>query len=86
MPEELKKKGLSEGQQVLLFNSKLKLFPGKLKSRWSGPFTVAHVYPYGAVDLRASDGRIFKVNGQRVKPYLGDHFNREKTSVPLKAD
>ena len=25
------------GEQVLLYNSRLKLFPGKLKSRWSGP-------------------------------------------------
>jgi len=24
-------------QQVLLYNSRLKLFPRKLKSRWSGP-------------------------------------------------
>ena len=34
-------------QQVLLFNSRLKLFPGKLKSKWSGPFTVTQVFPYG---------------------------------------
>ncbi|XP_039032086.1 uncharacterized protein LOC120167020, partial [Hibiscus syriacus] len=39
-----------EGQKVFLFNSRLKLFPDKLKSRWSGPFEVHHVYPYGAVD------------------------------------
>ena len=26
------------GQMVLLFNSSLKLFPVKLKSRWTGPF------------------------------------------------
>ena len=35
------------GQRVLLFNSRLKLFPGKLKPRWSGPFTVTRVFPYG---------------------------------------
>ena len=37
------------GQQVLLFNSRLKLFPGKLKSRWFGPYEVLEVYPSGAV-------------------------------------
>ncbi|GJV76392.1 reverse transcriptase domain-containing protein [Tanacetum coccineum] len=37
------------GDQVLLFNSRLKMFSGKLKSRWSGPFTIAHVFPYGTV-------------------------------------
>ncbi|XP_024990586.1 uncharacterized protein LOC112524874 [Cynara cardunculus var. scolymus] len=61
---------LREGQHVLLFNSRLKLFPGKLKSRWSGPFLVFKVYPYGAVDLvNPEDNSIFKVNGQRVKVY-----------------
>nr|XP_009794711.1 PREDICTED: uncharacterized protein LOC104241466 [Nicotiana sylvestris] len=38
------------GQEVLLFNSRLKLFPGKLKSRWSGPFVVVSVKPHGAVE------------------------------------
>ncbi|KAL5573163.1 hypothetical protein UlMin_022760 [Ulmus minor] len=36
----IQKRDFEEGQQVLLFNSRLKLFPGKLRSRWSGPFTV----------------------------------------------
>ncbi|XP_073049588.1 uncharacterized protein [Primulina eburnea] len=62
---------LKPGQQVLLFNSRLKLFPGKLKSRWSGPFVVETVYPHGAIELKCSDGRTFKVNGQRVKAYYG---------------
>ncbi|KAE8661092.1 DNA-directed RNA polymerase V subunit 5C-like [Hibiscus syriacus] len=60
------------GQQVLLYNSRLKLFPGKLKSRWSGPFEVHYVYPHGAVDIKRIDnGKIFKVNGQRLKAYNG---------------
>ncbi|XP_075475576.1 uncharacterized protein LOC142506277 [Primulina tabacum] len=48
-----------------------KLFPGKLKSRWSGPFVVETVYPHGAIELKCNDGRTFKVNGQRIKPYYG---------------
>ena len=40
-----------EGNLVLLFNSHLKLFPGKLRSRWSGPFKVLKVYPYGAIEI-----------------------------------
>ncbi|KAE8719115.1 putative glutathione S-transferase [Hibiscus syriacus] len=60
------------GQQVLLYNSRLKLFPGKLKSRWSGPFEVHYVYSHGAVDIKRIDnGKIFKVNGQRLKAYNG---------------
>lgn len=39
------------GQQVLLFNSRLKLFPGKLKSKWSGPFIVKEVSAHGAIEV-----------------------------------
>ena len=76
-------KNFIPGQQVLLFNSRLRLFPRKLKSRWSGPFKIMQVYPYGPIELMTSDGRKFKVNGQRVKPYLDDNFNKEKTSLQL---
>ncbi|KAJ9546347.1 hypothetical protein OSB04_018890 [Centaurea solstitialis] len=63
-------KEFTEGQQVLLFNSRLKLFPGKLNSRWTGPFKIAKIYPYGAIELIDPEkGTTFKVNGQRVKPY-----------------
>nr|GFB37868.1 reverse transcriptase domain-containing protein [Tanacetum cinerariifolium] len=41
---------------VLLFNSRLKIFSGKVKSRWSGPFTIAEIYPYGTVKLIHPDG------------------------------
>nr|XP_009623513.1 uncharacterized protein LOC104114708 [Nicotiana tomentosiformis] len=58
------------GQQVLLFNSRLKLFSRKLKSRWSGPFEVVRVTSYGAIELRALHGkRKFLVNGHKVKHY-----------------
>ena len=55
---------------VLLFNSRMKLFSGKLRSKWSGPFMVHKVYPHGAIEIKnQSNGDIFKVNGQRLKPY-----------------
>jgi hypothetical protein len=49
--KKIQKRVLMEGQQVLLSNSRLKLFPGKLKSRWSDPFKLLKIYPYGVVDL-----------------------------------
>nr|GEW41797.1 reverse transcriptase domain-containing protein [Tanacetum cinerariifolium] len=55
--------------RVLLFNSRLKIFSGKLKTRWSGPFTIAKVFPYGTVELSQANGPNFKVNGHRVKHY-----------------
>nr|GEV76998.1 reverse transcriptase domain-containing protein [Tanacetum cinerariifolium] len=60
------------GDRVLLFNSRLKIFLGKLKTRWSGPFTITKVFPYGTVELSQPDGPNFKVNGHRVKHYFGE--------------
>ena len=62
-------------EKVLLYNSRLKLFPGKLKSRWSGPYTVVTSTPFGAVTLKDEFGSEFKVNGQRLKHYLGGSIN-----------
>ena len=45
------RKDIVLGLQVLLFNSRLRLFPEKLKSRWLEPFIVVQVYLYGAVEL-----------------------------------
>ncbi|XP_048601441.1 uncharacterized protein LOC125580645 [Brassica napus] len=77
------KRDFKEGNQVLLYNSRLKLFPGKLKSRWSGPFKIKEVKPYGAIVLWTSDGREFTINGQRAKLYLGTKSEDLGTSVPL---
>ncbi|GKF67401.1 hypothetical protein Tco_0197080, partial [Tanacetum coccineum] len=48
------------------------IFSGKLKSHWSGPFTVAEVFPYGTVELSQADGPNFKVNGHQIKHYFGE--------------
>ncbi|GKE52001.1 reverse transcriptase domain-containing protein [Tanacetum coccineum] len=68
---KIKNRVFNVGDQVLLFNSRLKIFSGKLKSRWSGPFTIAHVYPYGTVELSQNSRPNFKVNGHRLKHYFG---------------
>ncbi|GJS00854.1 reverse transcriptase domain-containing protein [Tanacetum coccineum] len=58
------------GDQVLLFNSSLKIFSGKLKSCWSGPFTITEVFAYGTAKLSHADGLNFKVNCHRLKHYF----------------
>nr|GEW21639.1 reverse transcriptase domain-containing protein [Tanacetum cinerariifolium] len=60
---KIKDRVFNIGDRVLLFNCRLKIFSGKLKSRWPGPFTISHVYPYGIVELSQPDGPNFKVNG-----------------------
>lgn len=71
-----------KSQQVLLYNSHLRLFPEKLKSRWSGPFTILEVLPHGIVEiLEKFSGRIFKVNGQHLKHYIGGDCERQTSSA-----
>ena len=68
---KIEKREFMVGDLVLLFNSRLRLFPGKLKSKWTGPYTVTQLFPHGAVELETKEGVRFKVNGQRIKIYLG---------------
>ena len=72
---------LKLGEQVLLFNSRLRLFLGKLRSRWSGPFVITQVFPYGNVELMHPERGRFKVNGQQVKIYLGGQFEKHKSTM-----
>ncbi|GJS00858.1 reverse transcriptase domain-containing protein [Tanacetum coccineum] len=67
----IKNRIFNVGDQVLLFNSRLKIFLGKLKTRWSDPFTITEVFPYGTAKLSHSDGSNFKVNCHRLKHYFG---------------
>ncbi|GKD42300.1 reverse transcriptase domain-containing protein [Tanacetum coccineum] len=70
---KIKNRIFNVGDRVLPFNSRLKIFSGKLKTRWSGPFTITQVFPYGTIELSQPDGPNFKVNGHRVKHYfVGD--------------
>lgn len=70
------KKSFEPNQKVWLFNSRLRLFPGKLKSRWDGPFIIQKVFPHGAVEIKdPRDGQVSKVNGQRLKPYVEGIYN-----------
>ena len=42
------------GDKVFLFNTRQKLFPGKLKSRWTEPYEITKVYPFGAIEITHS--------------------------------
>ncbi|MCI18163.1 hypothetical protein A2U01_0039315, partial [Trifolium medium] len=76
-------KEFREGQQVLLFNSRLRLFPGKLRSHWSGPFVIKKIFPHGAVEVfkPGEEANNFKVNGQRLKIYKGGELVRHKVAL-----
>ncbi|RDY07970.1 hypothetical protein CR513_07856, partial [Mucuna pruriens] len=61
-----RKRDFHIGQKVLLFNSRLKLIAGKLRSKWDGPFVVTNIFPHGAIQPKMS---ISTVNGHQVKPF-----------------
>nr|GFA12369.1 reverse transcriptase domain-containing protein [Tanacetum cinerariifolium] len=67
---KIKNRTFNVGDQVHLFNSRLNIFSGKLKTHCSGPFTIAKVFLYGTVELSQANGPNFKVNGHRVKHYF----------------
>ncbi|GKF53372.1 hypothetical protein Tco_0160282, partial [Tanacetum coccineum] len=74
-------KNFKVGDKVLLFNSRFKMPPGKLKSRWYGPNVVKTVYQYGTVEIIDRNRISFKVNGQRLKKYHDGHINVEDKKV-----
>ncbi|RVW29384.1 Transposon Ty3-G Gag-Pol polyprotein [Vitis vinifera] len=76
-------KEFQEGQRVLMYDTRLHIFPGKLKSRWIGPFVIHRVYSNGVVELLNSNGKdSFKVNGYRLKPFM-EPFKPENEEINL---
>ncbi|RVX07868.1 Transposon Ty3-I Gag-Pol polyprotein [Vitis vinifera] len=76
-------KNFTKGQKVLLYDSKPHLFPGKLKSRWTGPFIIHEVHPNGVVEIFNPTGnQTFKVNGHRLKPFL-EPYSTDKEEINL---
>ncbi|GLU07084.1 hypothetical protein SLE2022_240580 [Rubroshorea leprosula] len=77
------KREFAVGDKVLLYNSRLRLFPGKLRSRWSGPFMVTRIFPYGVVEVSHDTKGTFKVNGQLLKPYMDGGYNKHVMAIEL---
>ena len=83
--QRIQQRTLVLGTLVLLYNSKLKLFLGKLKSRWSGPFELVRIYPHGAVDLLDENtSQEFKVSGHIVKYDMYSAMDHSKEDLVLR--
>ena len=66
----ISRKQFQIGDKVLLYNSRLRFMPGKLRSRWLGPFVVSNIFPFGAVEIKSeTTNKVFKVNGHRLKHF-----------------
>jgi len=69
--QNILRRSFEPGQKVLLYNSRLHLFPCKLRSRWTNTLIVRSISSYGAIEIEdPTNGTTFKVNGQRLKPFL----------------
>ncbi|CAN6579359.1 unnamed protein product [Malus baccata var. baccata] len=79
-------KSFSIGQKVLLFNSRLRLFPGKLRSKWIGPFVITNISSYGAIQIQSlKTSHEFQVNGHRLKPYYENFVEQTVEDISLGA-
>ena len=59
------------GDLVLVDSSGVPCLPDKLKSKYTDPYLITQVFPYGAVELKAKEGVWFKMNRDRIKLYFG---------------
>ena len=67
---------------MLLFNSRLRFFAGKLLSRWEGPYVIEEFYRSGAIKINNFKGTNSKVvNGQRIKYYISGNPINVETNV-----
>jgi hypothetical protein len=68
------KREINPGDQVLLFNSRVRLFGHrKLRSKWEGPYKVVNSSSHGAVTIQDEKGTLFKVIGQSLKIFFVHH-------------
>ena len=66
------------GDSVLVHSSVVPCLPGKLKSKWTGPYLITQVFPHGAVELKSKEGVRFKRNRDRIKLYFGHKASGNK--------
>eukprot|EP00253_Pinus_taeda_P004651 PITA_04651 len=67
----IKNKVFHEGHWALLYNSRFQDFPGKLQTRWLGPYEIQKVHDNGTLTLITIDASryAFKANSHRVRLY-----------------
>lgn len=76
----IKRKIFHEGDWALLYDSRFQDFPGKLQTRWLGPYKIQKLHDNGTITLATIDGYSysFKANGHRVwiyhKPLTRESF------------
>ena len=76
--QKIAKQEFMVGDFVLVDSSRVPCLPGKLKSKWTGPYLITQVFPHGALELKAKEGVRFKKNRDRIKLYFGHKASGNK--------
>ncbi|XP_015940842.1 uncharacterized protein LOC107466381 [Arachis duranensis] len=77
--KSIKRREFQPGDLVLLYNSRMRLMRGKLRSRWDGPYRVEKVEPCGVFHLsHPSSSKLIKVNGHRLKLFHGEKMAKTR--------
>ena len=80
--KRIQKREFNVGDYVLLYNSRLRFFAGKLLSKWEGPYVIEEVYHSGAIKINNFEGTNPKVvNGQRIKHYISGNPINVETNI-----
>ena len=80
--KRIQKREFNVGDHVLLYNSRLRFFVGKLLSKWEGPYIIEEVYRSGAIKINNAEGTNPKmVNGQRIKHYISGNPINVETNI-----
>ena len=80
--KRIQKREFNVGDYVLLFNSRLRFFAGKLLSKWEGPYVIEEVYRSSAIKINNFEGTNPRVvNGQRIKHYISGNPINVETNV-----
>jgi hypothetical protein len=73
--------GIREQGLVLFYDNRHKEFPGKLHTRWMGPYRVCQIFPNGSLQLENLQGQWLdtRVNGSRVKKYIATEITDDSS-------
>ncbi|RVW13070.1 Retrovirus-related Pol polyprotein from transposon 17.6 [Vitis vinifera] len=71
-------KEFQKGQRVLLYDTRLHIFPRKLKSRWIDPFIIHQVHINGVVELLNSNARTPLESMDIVSSHSWSHSNLKR--------
>ena len=80
--KRIQKREFNVGDYILLYNSHLSFFAGKLLSKWEGPYVIEEVYRSSAIKINNFEGKNPKVvNGQRIKHYISCNPINVETNI-----